>query len=109
MRITDPIDILKGYQIMNPTNREIQLRKTCQLYAYVLASLGKEVPQEIEECADSHEYDCLIDCVAQLSQLLASMESETLEKIVNNSQAPLARDLAQWWEMYQLYIPLNQD
>ena len=94
---------------MNPTNREIQLRKTCQLYAYVLVSLGKVVPQEIQECADSHEYDCLIDCVAQLSQLLASMESETLEKMLNNSQAPLARDLAQWWEMYQIYIPINQD
>lgn len=30
---------------MNPTNKEMQLRKTCELYAYVLKMQNKEVPE----------------------------------------------------------------
>ncbi|PHS40688.1 MAG: hypothetical protein COB07_04045 [Sulfurovum sp.] len=88
---------------MSPTNREVQLRKTCQLYAYVLVSQGKEVPEEIQECADSYDYP--VDCVAKLSQVLKGLDSDTFEKIVNNSQSKEARDLANWWEMYQIYTP----
>ncbi len=89
---------------MHPSNREVQLRKTCELYAYVLVSQGKEVPEAIQECADSYDYP--VDCVKELSQLLKSLDSETFEKIVNNTKSKEARDLAQWWEMYQIYIPL---
>lgn len=88
---------------MNPSNREVQLRKTCQLYAYVLTSQGQEVPEEIQECADAYDYP--VDCVTELSQVLKGLDSDTFEKIVNNSQSKEARDLAQWWEMYQIYIP----
>jgi len=88
---------------MNPTNREIQLRKTCQLYAYVLKSQGKEVPEDVQECTASYDYP--VDCVAKLSQALQSLDSDTFEKIVNDPQSEKARDLAQWWDMYQIYIP----
>jgi len=88
---------------MNPTNREIQLRKTCQLYAYVLKSQGKEVPEHIQECTASYDY--LVDCVSQLSEAIQSLDSDTFEKIVNDPQSEKARDLSQWWEMYQMYIP----
>ena len=88
---------------MNPSNREVQLRKTCQLYAYVLTSQGKEVPEEIQECADAYDYS--VDCVAKLSQALVNLDSDTFEKIVNNTESKEARDLANWWEMYQIYIP----
>jgi len=88
---------------MHPTNREIQLHKTCELYAYVLKSLDQEVPEEILECTASYDY--LVDCVAELSQLIQSLDSDTFAKIVNNPDSKEARDLAQWWEMYQLYIP----
>lgn len=90
---------------MNPTNKEMQLRKTCQLYAYVLLSQGKEVPEEIQECTVSYDYP--VECVAELSQALEGLDSDTFEKIVNNTQSKEARDLAQWWEMYQTYIPLR--
>jgi len=90
---------------MSLTNREVQLRKTCELYAYVLASQGKEVPEMIQECADSYDYP--VDCVKELSQALQDLDGETYEKIVNNTQSQEARDLAQWWEMYQVYIPLR--
>ena len=90
---------------MKPTNREIQQRKTCQLYAYVLASLGEKIPLEIVDCVDS--YGDPVDCVSDLSQALKSLDSDTYEKIVNNTDSQEARDLAQWWEMYQLYIPIN--
>lgn len=89
---------------MSPSNKEMQLRKTCQLYAYVLVSQGKEVPEEIQECADS--YDCPVDCVAELSQALKSFDSDTFDKIVNNPKSAEARDLVHWWEMYQAYTPL---
>lgn len=84
---------------MNPTNKEMQLRKTCQLYMYVLVSQGKEIPYEIMECA--HSYDYLVDCVTELSEALKSLDSDTFDKIVNNTESREARELAHWWEMYQ--------
>ncbi len=90
---------------MSPSNREIQLRKTCQLYAYVLTMLGKETPEEILECADTYDYP--VDCVKELYQELKDLDSDTFDKIVNDSESMQARDLAQWWEMYQIYIPLT--
>lgn len=84
---------------MNPSNKEMQLCKTCQLYAYVLTSLGKEVPEEVQECADSYDY--LIDCVADLSLILKELDSATFNKLVNNAESVEARHLAYWWEMNQ--------
>ncbi|WP_309497066.1 hypothetical protein [Sulfurovum sp.] len=84
---------------MKPSNKEMQLRKTCQLYAYVLASQGKEVPEEIQECVASYDY--LIDCVTNLSQALKDLDSDTFDKIVNNTQSQKAQDLRYWWEMHQ--------
>lgn len=90
---------------MSPTNREVQLSKTCQLYAYVLASQGKEVPEVIQECADSYDYP--VDCVKELSQELRDLDSDIFDKIVHKAQSQEARDLEQWWEMYQIYVPLS--
>ena len=92
---------------MNPSNREIQLRRSCQLYVYVLSSLDKEIPENIQECADSDKYDSLVDCVKELSEELKNFDSDTFERIVNNKQSIEAQQLAQWWEMYQIYIPVN--
>lgn len=95
---------------MSNANREMQQRKTCKLYAYVLESQGKEVPARIQECSDSdgsEDYDCLVDCVAELSEAIKGFDSETFDKIVNNSESSDARELSHWWEMYQIYIPLS--
>ncbi|QSZ41753.1 hypothetical protein GJV85_06400 [Sulfurimonas aquatica] len=89
---------------MSNSNREIQLRKTCQLYAYVLESLGEEVPYHIEECADSYEYP--VECTKELADILKNFDSDMFENIVNKD-SDVARDLAQWWEMYQIYVPLE--
>lgn len=94
---------------MSNANRELQLRKTCKLYAYVLLSQDKEVPEMIEECvnaSDADEYDCLVDCVAELSQEIKSLDSDAFERIVNNNESSEARELAHWWEMYQIYVPV---
>ena len=88
---------------MSPNNREIQLRKTCQLYAYVLKSQGKEVPETIQECAASFDYS--VDCVEKLSQALVNLDSDSYKKIVNNPDSKQAQDLSNWWEMYQIYMP----
>jgi len=90
---------------MRPSNREIQQQKTCHLYAYLLTALGKEVPLEIEECVD--DYGDPVDCVPMLYKALQALESDTFEKVVNDQESQEARDLAQWWEMYQLYIPIK--
>ena len=89
---------------MAPTNREIQLQKTCELYAYVLSAQGKEVSYAVEECADSYDY--LFDCVNELAQEIKSLDSATFEKIVNNIDLQEARDLANWWKMYESYTPV---
>lgn len=90
---------------MSATNREVQLRKTCQLYAYVLSAQGLEVPEAIQECADTYDYP--VDCVKELYQSLKSLDPKTFDKIVSDPQSAQARDLANWWEMYQTYIPLS--
>ncbi len=93
---------------MNPTNKEMQLRKTCELYVYVLESQGKEVPDEIQECADSYDYDYLVDCVAALSDAIKALDSDTYDRIVNNTHSKEAHNLAYWWEMQQEADRLSQ-
>ena len=94
---------------MNPSNKELRLRKNCQLYAYVLVSQCKEVPEEIQECANSYDYDFLVDCVTQLSDELEGLDSDTFEKIVNNKESNKARELAYWWEMHQVANRLGDE
>lgn len=89
---------------MNPTNQEMQLQKTCQLYAYLLALQAKNVPEEIQECSVSYEH--LVDCVSDLAQELKDLDSDTFDRIVNNKESQRARDLSHWWDMYQMYIPV---
>ncbi|MBC8237113.1 MAG: hypothetical protein H8E76_02670 [Helicobacteraceae bacterium] len=84
---------------MSATNKEMQLQRNCQLYAYVLVSQGKEVPEYIEESAESYDY--LVDCVVELSEEIKGLDSDTFERVVNNTQSQEARELAYWWRMYQ--------
>jgi len=84
---------------MSSSNREMQLQKTCELYAYVLTSLGKEVPDEVQECAYGLEYP--IDCVKELSEILKSLDTDTFDKLVNNKDSTESRNLSYWWEMQQ--------
>jgi hypothetical protein len=86
---------------MSPTNKEMQLRKNCQLYLYALVSQDKEIPEEILECAHSFDYEYLVECAVDLSEELKGLDSETFDRIVNNSESKEARELKQWWEMYQ--------
>lgn len=92
---------------MSLSNKEMQLHKTCQLYSYVLTSQGKDVPEAIQECASSYDQEYLVDCVEELARSLRGLDSETFEKIVNDTHSLQARHLAQWWEMYQTYIPIQ--
>ncbi|UPT78192.1 hypothetical protein MN086_03370 [Sulfurovum sp. XGS-02] len=93
---------------MSPTNKELQLRKNCKLYVYLLVSQGKEVPEEVQECANSYDFDFLVDCVAQLSAEIEGLDSDAFEKIVNNKESDEARELAYWWEMHQMANSLGE-
>jgi hypothetical protein len=91
---------------MNPSNKEMQLRKTCELYAYVLASLDQEVPYAIQECADSYDYP--VECAAELAQVLKELDSDSFERIVNDPDSTEARNLSYWWQMQQEAERLRQ-
>lgn len=84
---------------MSPSNKEMQLRKNCQLYAYVLKEQGKEVPEEIQDCIDSYEY--VINCVKELYQELKELDDNAFERIVNAPEPLEARELSYWWDMQQ--------
>lgn len=86
---------------MNPTNKEMQLRRNCKLYAYLLKSQDKEIPEEIQECADSYHYDYLVDCVVALAEAIKGLDSDTFDRIINNKESKEAQELAYWWEMQQ--------
>jgi hypothetical protein len=80
-------------------NKDMQQRKNCELYAYVLAELDKEIPDDILECVMDGDY--LVDCVLQLANELKALDTEKFNQLVYNSEASLSRDLANWWTMYQ--------
>ena len=95
---------------MGNSNRELQLRKNCKLYAYVLTTQGKEVPEAIYDCAEDVDldgYDNLVDCVAELADAIKNFDSDSFEKIMNNPESSESRELSQWWEMYKIYTPLS--
>ena len=85
---------------MSSLNKEMQLRKTCELYSYLLTAQGKEVPDEIQESLYFIE-DYPVNCVAELSEEVKSLDSQSFEKIVNNKDVQAALDLAYWWKMYK--------
>jgi hypothetical protein len=84
---------------MSPSNKEMQLQKNCELYAYLLRSLGKEIPEYIQECIDS--YEDVFNCMADLDALLKALDAKTFDTIVNNKESLESRELAYWWEMRQ--------
>lgn len=84
---------------MRPNNKEIQQRKNCELYTYVLEMLEREIPEEIVECLISDDF--FVDCVEELGNTLHSLDNETFDKLVNNKNTTKSQDLKQWWNMYQ--------
>ena len=65
----------------------------------MLKSLGKEIPEEIEECLESYDY--VINCVAELKRELQGVDSQTFDKILNNKEKLESRELSYWWQMQQ--------
>lgn len=85
---------------MSQSNKEMQLRKTCQLYAYVLISQDKDVPDDILESTYSEDY-YPVNCVGELSKAIEDLDNDSFEKIVNNKDSQEACDLSSWWTMYK--------
>lgn len=86
---------------MAPSNKEMQRQKNCQLYAYLLLSQNKEVPDHILECAHAYDCDYPVECAAELAEEIKGLDSDTFEKIVNDPHFKEAKELAHWWEMHQ--------
>lgn len=92
---------------MNPSNKELQLCKNCQLYAYILTFQGKAVPQEIQDCMDDYEY--VINCSEDLSKEIEGLDSDTFERVMNNKEVLESRELLYWWEMYKEYNRIQRE
>lgn len=88
-------------------NQQMQQRKNCELYAYVLAELDQDIPDHILECAMSDEYP--VDCVADLAKALEDMSADDFERIVHDTESQMARDLSKWWTMYLESDRLRQE
>lgn len=94
---------------MNPTNKELQLRKNCLLYRYLLQALDKDVPEPIQECADADDYDFLVDCVDALSETLNALSDDTFHDLISKNNTPEAKELASWWHMHKVALQLRDD
>lgn len=86
---------------MNPSNKEMQLRKNCELYAYVLTAQGKEIPEVIQDGLDDYEY--IINCSEDLYKEVENLDTDTFQTIVNNKEVQGSRELSYWWKMYKEY------
>lgn len=84
---------------LNPTRREVELRRTAALYAYALRQLSQPVPEAVTDAALS--IYCSVDFVPDLCALLTSLSKKDLKRVVYNAQDKTARDLADWWEEHQ--------
>jgi hypothetical protein len=84
----------------SPSNKELQLRKNCHLYAYVLQYLELEIPEHIIECLMDEEYEYLVECSNELAQLLKSLEQEKFTELING-ECESSQELKLWWDMNQ--------
>ena len=91
---------------LEPTAREKELSRAARLYVYALKALGREVPADV--LRESQEMYCRRDFVAQLCELISSLDESTIEKVVYNARDKMARDLADWWESHQEADALRQ-
>jgi len=89
------------------SNKEMRERKNCELYAYLLTSQDKEVPDEILECIISYDYP--LDCVADMVKEIKGLDSVMFEKIVNNKESKESCELASWWQISQEADKLSQE
>lgn len=91
---------------LEPTAREYELSRAARLYVYALKTLDQEVPTDVLKA--SQEMYCRRDFVAQLCELISSLDDATIEKVVYNARDKTARDLADWWEAHQEADALRQ-
>ena len=91
---------------LEPTAREYELSRAARLYAYALETLGREVPDDVLKA--SQEMYCRRDFVAQLCDLISSLDEVSLDNVVYNARDKMARDLANWWESHQEADSLRQ-
>lgn len=94
---------------LNPSNKELQLRKNCIVFKFLLEVLGREVPESIQECAEDEEYEYLVECVDELAATLSQLDEHVYKSLILDNNTPEARELASWWEMHQIALGLRQD
>lgn len=87
-----------------PTEREAESRKVCQLLVYVWKSLGVPV-KDTSAAKGSREYygdaDNFDEHVASLCAWCAKMAPEEKARIIYDGKNPKARRLADWWDKHQ--------
>lgn len=83
-----------------PSNKELQLRKNCQLYAYILQYIEAEIPDHILECLMDEEYEYLVECSQDLAKLIESLNEDQFNELMHG-ECESSRELKHWWDMNQ--------
>ena len=84
---------------MSSYNQELQLKKNCELYVYLLVELKAEIPEDVLECALSLDYP--VNCAKELAETIGQLDSETFKRVMHKENSQEAQDLRNWWEMSQ--------
>ena len=86
---------------MEPSDKELQLKRAAKLLLYVQEQLGQTheawTQYAVNNMASANDDRPVIE----LCGVLKELTPEQLERIVYNAHNKTARDLADWWEEHQ--------
>jgi glucuronate isomerase len=103
---------------MNPTGKEVAIKRTATLLVYALTALGQKVPTDIKRRADNlYGADSATynsdrtdkarptrnddSVVALLCKTVKGMSDDERERVIYNAHDATARDLASWVEEHE--------
>jgi hypothetical protein len=83
-------------EYLEPSRREIELRRAAKLLIFVKEKLGESIPDWLKKADDIY---CNTDRqVIHLCNLLKGMDPATRDSIVYDAHNATSRDLADWWD-----------
>jgi hypothetical protein len=84
---------------LEPTSRELELKRTAVLYRYALIKLSRPIPEALDTAASSVYGGG--DYTAELCALIQALDHQGRERLVYNGHDGRSRELADWWEAHR--------
>lgn len=96
---------------MEPSAREQESQRVCQLLAYALPLNGETVSADIKAGAASlyGRVDQVDELTDRLCKLCDTMPEPLKSKVIYDGRNPGARKLADWWDEHQKEDKLRKD